>query len=72
MQAIEFDSYVENGVIAIPAQYQKSISRSVRVIVLPKEETPCILQGDEKKKNLYSLAVDMGGFVFDRNVVNER
>ena len=72
MQAIEFDSYVENGVIVIPAQYQKAISRSVRVIVLPKEENSGIYQGDEKKKNLYSLAVDMGDFVFDRNEVNER
>ena len=72
MQAIEFDSYVENGVIAVPLQYQKTITRSVRVIVLPKEETPNIPQGAEKKKELFSLAVDMSGFIFDRNEINER
>ena len=72
MQAIEFDSYVENGVIAIPVQYQKAVPRSVRVILLPKEGTSGILQRDKNKKNLYSLAVDMSGFVFDRNEINAR
>ena len=38
MEAIEFDSYVENGVIVIPAQYQKAISSSVRVILMPIEK----------------------------------
>ena len=83
MQTIEFDSYVENGVIAIPLQYQKSIARSVRVIVFSKEETPVVPQGtgtirraeqlpSGTKKNLFSLGVDMSGFCFDRNEVNER
>ena len=72
MQTVEFDSYVENGVIAIPAQYQNVISRSVRVIVLPKEEISNGPQNTEKKKGLYSLAVDMTGFIFDREEINER
>ena len=72
MQAVEFDSYVENGTIAIPLQYQKKITRSVRVIIMPKDETPDTPQNTVKKKNLYSLAVDMTGFTFDRNEINER
>ena len=72
MQAIEFDSYVENGVIAVPSQYQKSITRSVRVIVMPKEEAPGVSQNTGRKKSLYSLALDMSGFAFDRNEINER
>ena len=72
MQIIEFDSYVENGVIAIPLQYQEKIAHSVKVIVMPKNETPSLSEGFEKKKNLYSLDVDMSGFYFDRNEINER
>ena len=72
MQTIEFDSHVENGIITIPSQYQKIIPHSVRVIVLPKEEIPSTPQYIAKEKSLYSLAIDMTGFVFDRNEINER
>ena len=72
MQAVEFDSYVKDGVITIPSQYQKEIARSVRVIVLSKEETPSVSQDVATKKDLYYLAVDMTGFTFDRNEINER
>ena len=72
MQTIEFDSYVENGVITVPLQYHKIITRLVKVIVLPKEEAPDTSNSTGGKKNLYSLDVDMSGFVFDRNKINER
>jgi len=71
MQAVEFDSYVENGVIPIPLEYQEVIPHSIRVIVLPKNATDKSQEKIEKKK-LYSLDVDMSGFVFDRNEINER
>ena len=71
MQAIEFESYVENGVIKIPLQYQNTIARSVRVIVFPRESHNGP-KDTEKKKKLYSLAVNMSGFCFDRNEINER
>ena len=71
MQTVEFDTNVENGVINIPFQYQEAIPRSVRVIVKP------IIEGNDhqktaKKKKIYSLAVDMTNFIFDRNEINER
>jgi len=71
MQAVEFDSYVDNGVINIPLQYQKEVSREVRVILLSKGVS---INNTSKnyKKNIYSLAVDMTGFKFDRNEINER
>ena len=72
MQAVEFDSYVENGVITIPLQYQMAIPRSVRVIVLPIEETPIAPPNTINKKKLYSLEVDMTGFIFNRDKINER
>jgi len=69
MQAVEFDSYVDNGVIAIPLQYQNEVSRAVRVILLSRETTT---SNASPKKKIYSLAVDMSGFTFDRNEINER
>ena len=71
-QTVEFDSYIENGVIAIPLQYQHAITHSVRVIIQPKEETPGTPQNTVKRKEIYSLAVDMKGFTFDRDEINER
>ena len=73
MQTIEFDSYVENGVITVPLKYQKIITRLVKVIVSPKEEVPDTSYNTTVgKKNLYSLDVDMSGFIFNRNEINER
>jgi hypothetical protein len=72
LQTVVFDSYVENGVIAIPSRYQDAVTRSVRVIVQPKPEIPGNLQNTAKRKEIYSLAVDMTDFTFDRNEINER
>ena len=72
MQTLEFDSFVENGAIAVPSQYHDLITHSVRVIVLPKEETAAASESAIREKNIYSLAVDMTGFNFNRNEINER
>ena len=72
MQTLEFDSYVENGVIAVPSQYHDLNSHSVRVIVFPKEEAPGVSKNAAGKKGIFSLAVDMSGFTFDRSEINER
>lgn len=37
MQAIEFQAIVKNGMIEIPSEYQKNLTRRVRVIVLAEE-----------------------------------
>ena len=37
MQAVEFQAIVKNGMIEIPREYRKSLSRRVRVIVLAEE-----------------------------------
>lgn len=72
MQAIEFDSYIENGVISIPPRYQNAVKSLVRVIILPKEEPSDIAQNSVKKEGLYSLNIDMADFTFNRDEVNER
>jgi len=68
MQVVEFDSCVENGVIPIPSQYKDSLPSSVRVLVFPKTAP----SKTRSKKQLYPLSVDMTGFTFDRNEINER
>jgi len=72
MQTVEFDSYVENGVISIPLQYQYALTHSVRVTIQPREESPDTPHNTVKRKKLFSLAVDMNGFTFDRDEINER
>jgi hypothetical protein len=62
---------VENGVIPVPLQYRGTLSDSVRVLVFPK---PSATDTSETvaEKQLYSLSIDMTGFTFDRNEINER
>jgi hypothetical protein len=67
-QVAEFDSSVKNGKIVIPPQYRDEIPQSVRVMVFAKEKRQT---GSKKDKNLYSLGVDMAGFVFNRDEANE-
>ena len=68
-QVAEFDSSVENGVIAIPPQYRDEIPQSVRVIVFANGKRRT---GSKTTKKLYSIGVDMTGFVFNRDEANER
>jgi hypothetical protein len=72
MHIVEFDSHIENGVITIPSQYREIVASSVRVIIYPREEISSFPQNTIKMKKLYSLAVDMTGFNFNREEVNER
>jgi hypothetical protein len=67
MQAVEFETRVENGVIPIPFQYKDSVTDNVRVIVLSETN-----MGKPKKKKIYSIGIDMSGYKFDREEANER
>jgi hypothetical protein len=69
MQAIEFSSIVNNGVIPIPEQYQDKIFDSVKVIVFPGKTKQA--QG-EKKEAFHCIGIDMTGFQFDREAANAR
>jgi hypothetical protein len=71
MQAVEFETRVENGVIPIPYQYKDTFSDNVRVIVLTEEgisREPV----KQKKKELHYIGIDMTGYKFDREEANER
>ena len=67
MQAIEFESFVENGVIPIPVEYRNSVAESVKVIVLNKEPVKTV-----RKSKIYSIGADMTGHKFNRDEANER
>jgi hypothetical protein len=69
MQAVEFETKVENGVIHIPEQYIDIISDNVKVTILSEEKTS---QKPRKKKKLYYIGIDMTGYKFDRVEANER
>jgi hypothetical protein len=61
----EFEAHVENDTILIPPQYRQPCPYDVQVIIVSKK-LPA------PKKRLYSLGVDMTGFTFNRDEVNER
>jgi hypothetical protein len=67
MQAVEFETFVENGVIPIPLEYRNSVAESVRVIVFNKEPVKTA-----RKSKIYSIGVDMTGYKFSRDEANER
>jgi hypothetical protein len=75
----EFDAHVENNTILIPPQYREPHPYDVRVIIVSKKPAPrfsAVPTGSTTlpvpQKRLYSMGVDMTGFVFNRDEVNER
>ena len=67
MQTVEFEATVENGVIPIPRRYKSSVTDKVRVIVLPETSIE-----KTKKREIYSIGIDMTGYKFDREEANAR
>jgi len=68
---VEFNATVENGVIPIPHQYRDTFSDNVKVIVRADErasQEPV----KQKKKEIYSIGIDMTGYKFNREEANER
>jgi hypothetical protein len=73
MQAIEFTSIINNGVIPIPDQYKGKIGNEVKVIAFPEHSTGQSEGSQRKKKEAFHcIGIDMTGFQFDREAANER
>jgi hypothetical protein len=72
MQAVEFETKVENGVIPIPYQYRDTLSDNVRVIVLTEEKASQDPPHKQKKKKLHYIGIAMSGYKFNREEANER
>ncbi|MCL2421044.1 MAG: hypothetical protein FWD03_04235 [Defluviitaleaceae bacterium] len=66
MQAFEFQTIPQDGIIRIPDQYKRKIAKKVKVIVLSE-----IIEKKEQAPFPY-FAVDTTGYVFDREEANER
>jgi hypothetical protein len=71
MQAVKFETRIENGVISIPYQYKNTFSDNIRVILLT-EEGISLKPVKQKKKELHYIGIDMTGYKFDREEANER
>ena len=66
MQAFEFQTTVQDGIIRIPDRYAREIPQKIRVIVLAEKTE------QETKAPFPYFAVDTTGYVFDREEANER
>jgi hypothetical protein len=66
MQAYEFSSVIDNGIIHVPEYIERLVS-PVKVIILANEdsETP-------QKKTFSAIKLKTKGFKFDRDLANER
>jgi len=69
MEAYEFQTALNDGIIRIPAEFRNKISGNVKVILI-QEKT----EGKKmpKKPAFPYFAVDTTGYVFDREEANER
>jgi hypothetical protein len=66
MQTIEFEDVIDNGVITIPKEFKSITQNGTKVKIIIK---PIPL----RKTDLFPFAeVDMSGFVFKRDAINER
>jgi len=65
MQAYEFYTTAENGIIRIPDEYKNKIKSKIKVIVV-----------EEKSESIRDIllppTLDTRGFAFDREEANER
>ncbi len=71
MGAIEFDSFVEGGVINIPEQYRNAVGNAVRVIVL-SEDAPVSKPRSFGPEDFTELKIPTQGWKFDREEANAR
>ncbi|MCL2385948.1 MAG: hypothetical protein FWC89_00210 [Defluviitaleaceae bacterium] len=66
MQAFEFKTTTQDGIIRIPDRYVQKIPQKIKVIVLVEKTEK------EKQPPFPYFAVDTTGYVFDREEANER
>lgn len=69
MQAIEFVTTKEKGMIKIPKEYLDLLNNEFRVIILVD---PIKKKKQTKKKLFSSVKIDTKGFKFNRDEANER
>jgi hypothetical protein len=75
MNAIQFESIIEGGVIRIPAQYMGKLPDSVKVTLVPTENmrnkfNPKARAGALSPNDFSALKIDTRGWKFDREEAN--
>ncbi len=71
MQAIEFETFSEDGIIKIPDKYRSFISKPLKVILLRVDEPE--KTGPDKIDEFFDgININLSRFNFDRDEANER
>lgn len=63
MQAVEFETKIENGAIVIPPQYQQTFGNSAQVKVILLMPEPSILEEEDMIANLLEHPLDIENFM---------
>lgn len=74
MQAIEFETYIKNGVIEIPERYKDFNEKKIKVIIMAEEDKPLSKDKIDRylesvEKYSFDLPTD---YKFDRDELHER
>jgi hypothetical protein len=69
MQACEFTSVIDNGVIRLPEQYRNTVPSAVKIIMLFDDTKVSVTT---PKKKFSAIKLKTKGFKFDREAANER
>jgi hypothetical protein len=76
MNAIQFESVVENDTIRIPRQYKGRLPSAVLVTIIPATDVQPVFQAKTKQKpsgiEEFPVLLDTKGWTFDREEANER
>jgi len=68
MQAVEFESTINDGIIRIPDEIKDQVGKQVKVILLSKDTG----KFQKKSKTFSAISINTKGFVFDRDEANAR
>ena len=74
MEAYEFQTAVNDGVIRIPAKYRNKLFGKVKVILMRDDSVrkKTNTKKNVKKSDFPYFAIDTTGYVFNREDANER
>ena len=68
MQAVEFESIIDDGIIRIPDEIKNQVGKQVKVILISKDA----VKFQKKAKTFSAISINTKGFVFDRDEANVR
>jgi hypothetical protein len=73
MQAIEFKTILQNGIVTIPAQYfHEWEGKTIRVILLEETEATTSSVKNTQEPAFQAITLSTQGFQFNRDEANDR